>query len=393
MNKPEKRYPADFWKMCAGALLFFLSFNLMLPELPDALRSFGGGEYIGWIIPSFAISALLARPFSGYVTDVLGRKTAMIGGALFCVAAGLLYPIAGSIMAFFIIRLLHGFSTGFSPTGFTAFTTDIIPENRRGEALGWQGIFSNLGSSAGYALGSGMVILLGTQGMYFASSVMAVMAIILFSTLKETRPAVSSKKLTGFWQKEAWPPALGMLLVCIPLGAILTIMPDYTVYKGFTNKGLFLSVHIAASLAVRIFSGKLSDRIGRPISLAIGSGFQTIGLFLLAFNGNFYLSAIFYGIGQGFNAPSLFAWAGDLSKTHNRGRVLSMLFIALEAGVIIGGLGSGYRLAYMPGDFSNIFMVCAAVTFCSFLFGLLWMHKKKAALSERQPPEFMDELL
>lgn len=390
----KRKFPPDFWRMCAGALLFFLSFNLVLPELPDTLRSLGGGDYLGWIIPAFALSALLARPVSGYVTDVLGRKTAMIGGSVFCVVAGLLYPVAGSIAVFFFIRLVHGFSTGFSPTGFTAFTTDIVPEGRRGEALGWQGIFSNLGSSAGYALGSMIVIWLGRNGMFVTSSLMAVAAILIFLSLKETKPVHTDTRIRGIWYPKAWPPALGMLLVCIPLGAILTIMPDYTVSKGFANKGLYLSVYIAASLAVRIFSGKLSDRIGRPISLATGSAFQCIGLTLLAFDYSFFLSAIFYGVGQGFNAPALFAWAGDLSSETNRGRTLSMLFVALEAGVIIGGLGAGYGSSiFGAGAEHFIFAICSIVVFGSFVFGLYSHNKKKAAPEERQPAEFMDELL
>lgn len=67
--------------MCMGAMSFFLSFNLILPELNAELRSRGGADWVGWIIPAFSFSALIARPFSGWITDNLGRRVAMIGGA------------------------------------------------------------------------------------------------------------------------------------------------------------------------------------------------------------------------------------------------------------------------------------------------------------------------
>lgn len=363
--------------MCAGSLLFFISFNLMLPELPTHLRKIGGGEYLGWIISSFSIFALLARPVSGVITDRLGRKWAMMGGTAFCVIAGVLYPITGVLWLFFLVRGIHGFSSGIAPTGFTAFTADIIPPARRGEALGWQGMFSNIGSSAGFALGAAVIALTGVNGMYMISSAMALIALLLFATLPETgaRKRSNPEGWRGMFYFKAWKPALIMLLVCIPIGSLITIMPDYTVMMGYENKGLYLSVYIAASLLVRIFSGRLSDRLGRPVSTAIGSGFQVVALSLLVAVESipvFFISAVLYGFGQGFNAPSIFAWAGDTSDEHTRGRAMGMLFIAMETGIIFGSLGAGELFNLDLLNFSSVFifnLACAAITLVtSFIF-------------------------
>lgn len=371
-----KGLPGNFWLMSTGSLLFFLSFNILLPELPEVLRKMGGQAYIGFILPAFAFSALLARPFSGWITDKLGRKHAMIGGALFCVVAGLLYPWANTLWLFFLIRFLHGFSTGFSPTGFTAFTTDIIQEERCGEALGWQGIFSNSGTAAGYALGASMVILWGQQGLFVASSVLAFLAILIFSFLPETKPQVEKTQPEGgLFYPKAMPPSLLMLLVCVPLGALLTVMPDYTAGLGYSNKGIFLTVYIGSSLLVRVFSGKLSDRLGRAAGIGIGTAFQVCALLLLFFETAFFPAAVLYGIGQGFNAPSLFAWAGDVSTPETRGRALSMLFIALETGIIIGGLGSGLILNLYKTGFYLVFGFCALASVFALAVAIN-QHKK-----------------
>ncbi|MFN4914845.1 MAG: MFS transporter [Sphingomonadales bacterium] len=371
-----KGLPRIFWLMSTGSLLFFLSFNILLPELPEVLRKMGGQAYIGFILPAFAFSALLARPFSGWVTDKLGRKHAMIGGAMFCVVAGVLYPWAQTLWLFFLIRFLHGFSTGFSPTGFTAFTTDIIHEDRRGEALGWQGIFSNSGTAAGYALGAWLVLGWGQQGLFAASSVLAVLAIMIFSILPETKPDTdNTRRNGGLFYRKAWPPSLLMLLVCVPLGALLTVMPDYTAELGYSNKGIFLTVYIGSSLLVRVFSGKLSDRLGRAAGIGIGTAFQVCALLLLFFETAFFPAAILYGIGQGFNAPSLFAWAGDVSTPETRGRSLSMLFMALEIGIIIGGLGSGYCLNLHTHGYHLVFGFSAFASLMALAFALS-RHKK-----------------
>lgn len=347
----------------------------MLPELPAHLRKIGGSPYLGWIISSFALCALMARPLSGWVTDKLGRKWAMLGGTSFCVVAGLLYPITGAVWLFFLVRGIHGFSTGFAPTGFTAYTADIVPHERRGEALGWQGLFANLGSAAGFALGSAIAIITGTTGMYLTSSIMAIGAMMLFASLPETRMKQKSKAegWNGFFYVKAWQPSVIMLLLCMPLGAVLTVMPDYTVFMGFENKGLFLSIYISFSLLVRIFSGKLSDRAGRAISTTIGSAMQVVAFLLLIFLKSdivFFASAVFYGIGQGFNAPALFAWVGDKSNEHNRGRAMGMLFVALELGIISGALSAGYLFGIEKMNFVPVFtfnLICVALSFITSL--------------------------
>lgn len=372
MTNSGKGYSSDFWRMCAGALLFFLSFNMVLPELPDALRRLGGGQYLGWIIPAFALSALLARPFSGLLTDYAGRKAAMAGGCLFCIAAGLLYPYAGSILAFFFIRALHGFSAGFSPTGFTAYTSDVVPEEKMGEAMGWQGIFNNLGTAVGFSLGAYIAFEFGTRNLFFCSSLFAILALVLFYGLPETAIKQEQKNVFPLFFTGAWQPALCMLMVCVPLGAILTVMPDYTLYQGFSNKGVFLSIYVFSSLLVRIFSGKLSDKLGREISVGIGTFLQFISLILLANHTAFWLSAVFYGIGQGFNAPGLFAWTADLSTRESRGRAMAFLFMALESGVILGGLLSGYLLVSADKiHFTTVFAFSAIFPAVTFTFLLL----------------------
>jgi MFS family permease len=383
-----KKYPGHYWRLCLGALFFFLSFNMILPELPQKLSEMGGSQYLGWIISAFALGALVSRPFSGWVTDTYGRRWTILGGAGLSAIACFLYPAASPILLFFVLRSFHGFFTGLSPTGFTAYTTDIIPADRRGEALGWQGMFANIGASIGFGLGSWIVKSIGRDNLFIVAGVIGVIAFFVFLTLAETKPKnspIHKFKVADIFYFKAWRPSLLMLLVCIPLGGILLLIPGYSLTIGFENKGIFLTVYITASLFVRIFSGKLSDRIGRPFSTAIGFAFQTIAMIILLSNISkpaFLVAAIFYGVGQGFNAPALFAWVGDESNVHTRGRALSMLFISLELGIFIGGLGSGRLfLNHHPGQ-NNLFLFWAFISVFGFLFSLRFIqqHKKRGHL-------------
>ena len=59
-----KTYNLNFWLLCFSSFLFFGSFNMIIPELPDFMRSIGGEKYIGMHIAFFTLTASLSRPFS-----------------------------------------------------------------------------------------------------------------------------------------------------------------------------------------------------------------------------------------------------------------------------------------------------------------------------------------
>src|SRR5215217_2520312 len=108
----ESKYTLKFWLLCTSSFLFSSSFNMLIPELPAYLSSLGGAGYKGYIIGLFTITAGLSRPFSGRLTDTIGRVPVMAVGSLVCVLCGLLYPMLTTVAGFLLLRLFHGFSTG-----------------------------------------------------------------------------------------------------------------------------------------------------------------------------------------------------------------------------------------------------------------------------------------
>jgi MFS family permease len=57
---------------------------MLIPELPEYLSKMGGGEFKGLIISLFTLTAGLSRPFSGKLTDKVGRVPVMAFGSLVC---------------------------------------------------------------------------------------------------------------------------------------------------------------------------------------------------------------------------------------------------------------------------------------------------------------------
>lgn len=100
---------------------------MMIPELPNYLTQLGGAEYKGFIISLFTLTAGFSRPFSGKLADTIGRIPVMVIGASVCFVIGFVYPMITTVAGFFLLRLFHGFSTGFKPTGTSAYVADVVP--------------------------------------------------------------------------------------------------------------------------------------------------------------------------------------------------------------------------------------------------------------------------
>ncbi|GAB2862932.1 MFS transporter [Hymenobacter ruber] len=352
----SRPYSAGFWLMCLSSFLFFLSFNLLLPELPDHLTRLGGGDYKGFIIALFTLTAGLSRPFSGKLADTVGRIPVMVFGSLVCFVCGFFYPWALTVTGFLGLRLLHGFSTGFKPTGTAAFIADIVPVERRGEAMGLLGVTGSLGMAAGPAFGSWVAATFSLNTMFYCSSAAALLSLVVQGTLTETLPVAQREKFRFKLLKLDWsevlepkvlPAALTTLLCLFPFGAVLTVIPDQSRLLGLTgsHKGWFYLCYTIASLAVRLVAGKSSDKYGRVPVLRWSTAMLAGGLVLLVFTPSvplFLLGAVIFGLGTGLNSPTLYAWTIDLSEPARRGRAVATMYIALEAGIGLGALAAGW---------------------------------------------------
>jgi MFS family permease len=341
---------------------------MIIPELPAFLTALGGEDYKGFIISLFTLTAGFSRPFSGKLTDKVGRIPVMIFGASVCFALGFIYPLVTTIFGFFLLRLVHGFSTGFKPTGTVAYVADIVPVSKRGEAMGIAGFSGTMGMALGPAI----------NAMFYVSSGVAILSVLILAGMKETLKNPERFKLSHLsinrhevFERSAIPPSIVMFLTIFSFGIILTIIPDFSVHLGMQNKGTFFTVFTIASLMVRIFAGKVSDNYGREPVLMLAAALYTIGLLIIGFSTSvpmFFTGAVIYGFAVGMNSPTLFAWTADLSADNKRGMAMATTFIALEAGIMMGAIISGFVFDNNPDNLSFTFGMGSFTAFCALIY-------------------------
>lgn len=387
-------YTTQFWLLAISHTLFAASFTMIIPELPNYLTSLGGGEYKGLIIGLFALTAGISRPWSGKLSDTVGRIPVMVIGTIVCVVCSAMYPLVSGVGLFLLLRLVHGFSTGFKPTASTAYLADIVPSSRRGEAVGIMGVAFNLGASASPPFGSWLAGSYGLNTMFFASSCVAGFSIIILFQLKETlankqafRPGLLNVSWRDVWYPPSLAPSVVLFFLYTGYGLLLTITPDHSELVGIENKGLFFGFFTGASLLSRLIAGKLSDHFGRVPVIKIACVLTGFGLLVMGFGGGKLAllgGAAIFGFTTGIGGPAIMAWVIDRANDNTRGRAFGTLYIALEAGIGGGAVLSAWIYNNDASRLPLTYGVFAILSFLSVAYIWIWTAKNKG---EGQAPK------
>ena len=349
-----KDYPREFWLLNLHVLLFFLSFNMLIPENNAYITELGGEDKKWMILGLWTITAAISRPISGKIADNISRKAVMFFGVAMSVLVSLMYPFFASVAGFLTLRLLHGFSTGFQPTGATALIADIIPKGKRGEAMGIFGVTITLGFSGGNALGSTIKNAVDMNGLFLACAVLGAISFFLILPIKEDKKIVEQnakeKGYTKFWQKifprwdevigpEVIHPSIIMLLYASCSGMYFLLIPDFSGFLGFENKGIFFVVNVPVVIITRFVAGKYVDKVGAKRNIFVGLMVLIIACFITGTatdKTQFLISSLVFGFGTAIITPAIMAWTADLANPIYKGRGMATMFIALELGFLNG---------------------------------------------------------
>lgn len=382
----EPIYTLQFALVCLSSFLFSASFNMLIPELPAYLTAMGGAHYKGLIIALFTLTAGISRPFSGKLTDTIGRVPVMAVGSIVCFVCGFLYPVLTTVAGFLLLRLVHGFSTGFKPTATAAYVADLVPVHRWGEAMGVHGVCFSTGLAIGPAIGSLITDHFSIDILFYTSSLFALMSIVILANMKETLPDKQKFKfsLLKISRKDIieWrviPATVIIFMSYISYGAILTVISDWSGHLGTSNKGLFFMVFTVTSLLIRFVAGKASDQYGRIVILKISLVLLAVAMLWVGFAGNSFslmAASALYGIATGMLSPTATAWTVDLSDPEHRGKAMATMYIALEAGIGIGALLAGWLFISDISMIPVIFYCCSGVTLLALLY-LQYGYKTK----------------
>ncbi|CAI8853766.1 MFS transporter [Bacillus sp. S4] len=372
----ERLWTKNYIMLTITALLLFSGFYLLMPTLPIFIKQLGGSEsQVGFIIGVFTISAVILRPIVGGLMDRYGRRVFIISGLLFFAITMYFYDWVTGVIFLVVLRILHGISWAIATTSIGTAVTDVIPQSRRGEGMGWYGLAMTLGMALGPILGLWIVKSLSFHYLFLLCTALAIMAFILAFGTKIPAVQHTSKKPISFFEKTVLPVAIVTFFLSFTFGGITTFLPLFAANIQ-VNAGTFFLVYAVTLTVIRPLAGKISDKHGEGIIIVPALFILIVALLVLAMTKGIVglvITAILYGIGFGSAQPALQIVTLRLASPEKRGVANATFFTAFDLGIGLGAILLGFVSQLM--GYQMIFIVCAVSGFISLLIFILLVKK------------------
>lgn len=344
---------------------------MMLPILPRFVNGplSGGSVAVGLVVGSFAVSAVLLRPFIGKIGDRRGRRLLLITGASLVALSIAGYALATSVVSMILLRLVTGLGEAAFYVGAASAINDLAPDERRGEALSYFSLALYSGLALGPVVGETILHETHFTAAWLAAAASAAIAAFVALRVPETRPEDLEIDEASSGGRLLHPAGLlpGTILATQiwGLAGFSAFIPLYALDVGLSGSRAVFATYAVVVLAIRLFGARLPDILGPRRAASFALATCTIALVTMAVwaePAGLFVGAFLFGIGQALTFPALMTLAVSGAPARERGAVVGTFtaFFDLSFGLGAITLGAVEELAGMGGLFLSAAAVAAA---------------------------------
>ncbi len=368
----------------------------ILPALAEHEFHLAARTAILSFIVVFGVTKALTNYFAGRLSDVVGRKLVLVGGWLVAAPVPFLLMWAPSWNWVLAANVLLGVSQGLTWSTTVIMKIDLSGPKQRGFAMGLNE-FAGYLAVAGSALATGYLAAahgLRPQPFYLGIGFVAVGLFLSLVLVRETRGHARREALyhdqaatlsqrevflrTSFTDRELSSVSQAGLVNNLNDGMAWGLFPLFFAAANMTlaQIGYLAAIYPAVWGVGQLFTGALSDRLGRKWLIAIGMWVQAAGIAAIVVSrafGGFAAGAVLIGLGTAMVYPTLLAAIGDVAHPTWRASAVGVYRLWRDLGYAIGAVIAGIT-ADALGLASAIWLV-AAITFLSGLVVALRMRE------------------
>ncbi len=348
-HQHDRLFTAPFVRLSLGDLAYFTAAGVAIYALPPYVVGPVGSDTAGagLAFGAFAVTALLLRPFAGRLSDRVGRRPLLVGGALLAAVIMLLTGLADTLPLVVGLRLLIGVAeAAFFVASFAALA-DLAPPARMGEALSYNSLGLYLGLTLGPPLGELLVHAFGFTTAWHGAAALLLLAAVLVHSVGETRPPRSSadEGPTPLIHWRSVPPALGFLTSVVAMGGFLAFASLHAEQVGLARTSVPLAVYGVVVVVCRVAFAKVPDRLPALPLGAVALAAIAAGMALAAASATpvgFLLGAALMGLGVSFSTPAFFSAIFATARPSERGAASGTASACIDLGLGGGSVALGF---------------------------------------------------
>ena len=386
LEQKDKLWTSNFIFMCVANFLMSFSFYILIPTLPFYLiDTFKAGQsVVGIILSIYTISVLAVRPFSGFLADTFQRKPLYLFAYFIFASFFVGYALAGTLLIFTIVRVIHGLAFGMLSTTGNTLVIDVMPSSRRGEGLGYFGVTGNIAMAIGPMTGLILKDIFPFDYIFMLAAISGAVGILFVCFVKTPRRALQKSQpisLDRFFLVKGIPASISFLFLAVPYAMTSSYIALYVSSLGLTsNSGFFFSIMAVGMILSRITSGKLVDKgfitqnirkgiviaavamVGEVVLEMVMLKDFTIGCVL------YYFVAFLFGYGFGTLFPAMNTLFINLAPHNRRATANSMYLTGWDVGIGIGAFLGAYISEHL--GFMSVYaigLLCAMIALVVFV--------------------------
>lgn len=319
------------------------------PLLVDIARDLGiTVAQAGLLAAAAAVPQALCSPFSGLLSDRLGRRPMIV---LALGSVGLLAFAAAAAPSFavlMVVRFVAGLFGSLAPTSLMAAVGDLFPAERRARAMGWFNMGFSFSAIAAVPL---VAAIGGALGWRWAFAAMGVVLLAVALGVRLWFPripplAAGTSVLATYqavWGVRGLLPVLGANLLERALFTMLTIYLAPFLMLTYAMSAVtvapVLSLVAVGTIVGNLLGGRLGDR-GSRLGLFVAAQLAAGVLGLVVFGGRLPLAAVVLlatvlALVNATSRPGFLAHSSELAP-RQRGALMGLIALSNQSGLVVG---------------------------------------------------------
>ena len=362
---PDRLFTPRFFVMCGFTFTVFLSAFQLLPTAPFHIIDLGGstfasGLFLGFLTYSSAFSA----PLTGAMADRIGQRRVLITSSIALTLFSIAYGLITDYRWMLALVVVHGVFWSGLLSASAAYMTNMLPERRRAEGIGYWG----LSTVAAIAVAPTVGFWIYRHGWWWlcalAAALNVLMGVIAFFLTDTPAEAPSAHEQNrGLLEWRVLVISISLFLYSFGYGGITNFAAMYAEANDVTPKGIYLTTLALVILCIRPMAGRLGDRWGYKRVFVPCLVLISVGLALLSIGGTrgwMIASAIVFGTGFGTAYPVYVGYVMRDVSAARRGAAFGAILAAFDTGIGTGSTSMGWIIQHF--GFRSAFGVAAAIS-------------------------------